>query len=197
MAILAIFFIGVTLTIAIVGTMLHRAAKEEKERQQETIQAKTAIYRKFAEDFAKVGWPAWGYVTHLPPEQRSRMEKGIYSKRMKLLNYDPEMHTACVLGEHGETYDIDVSGCSCPDFRKRGLPCKHMYFAVIEIELTQTIGNPSMIVALELGFGSKIDISMKQFLQIVPRRSSTHQWFSIHAAIIGLQLSLLIYSWQL
>ena len=45
MAILAIFFIGVTLTIAIVGTMLHRAAKEEKERQQETIQAKTAIYR--------------------------------------------------------------------------------------------------------------------------------------------------------
>lgn len=54
MAILAIFFIGVTLTIAIVGTMLHRAAKEEKERQQETIQAKTAIYRKFAEDFAKV-----------------------------------------------------------------------------------------------------------------------------------------------
>lgn len=133
MAILAIFFIGVTLTIAIVGTMLHRAAKEEKERQQETIQAKTAIYRKFAEDFAKVGWPAWGYVTHLPPEQRSRMEKGIYSKRMKLLNYDPEMHTACVLGEHGETYDIDVFGCSCPDFRKRGLPCKHMYFAVIEI----------------------------------------------------------------
>ena len=69
--------------------------------------------------------------------------------------------------------------------------------SIVEIELTQTIGNPGMIVALELGLGSKIDISMKQFLQIVTRRSSTHQWFSIHAAIIGLQLSLLIYSWQL
>ena len=133
MEILAVFFIGVTVALVIVGTMLHRAAKAEKDRQQETIHARTAICHKFAEDFAKVGWPAWGYITHLPPEQRSRMEKGIYSKRIKLLSYDPEMHTARVLGERGEMYDIDVSGCSCPDFRKRGLPCKHMYFAVIEI----------------------------------------------------------------
>ena len=33
---------------------------------------------------------------------------------------------------------------------------------------------------------------MQQLLQIVARRSSTHQWLGIHAAIIGLQLSLLI-----
>ena len=33
---------------------------------------------------------------------------------------------------------------------------------------------------------------MQQLLQIVTRRSSTHQWLGIHAAIIGLQLSLLI-----
>lgn len=133
MEVMIVFFTGVVVTIIVVGVMLQRAAKEEKERQQEAIRQRTAICRKFAEDFAKVGWPAWGYVTHLPPEQRSRMEKGIYSKRMRLLGHDPEMHTACVLGEHGEAYDIGVSGCSCPDFRKRGLPCKHMYFAVIEI----------------------------------------------------------------
>ena len=33
---------------------------------------------------------------------------------------------------------------------------------------------------------------MQQLLQIVTRRSSTHQWLGIHAAIIGLQLSLVI-----
>lgn len=133
MAVLAVFFVGVVVTLAVVGIMLRRAANEKKERQQAAIAQQTAICRKFAEDFAKIGWPAWGYATHLLPEQRSRMEKGIYSKSMELLGYDPEAHTACVLGEHGKAYDIDISGCSCPDFRKRGFPCKHMYFAVIEI----------------------------------------------------------------
>ena len=133
MTVLAIFFIGVAVALAIVGIMLRRAANEEKKRQQEILSQQTAIYRKFAEDFSRVSWPAWGYATHSPSEQKSRMEKGIYSKSMKLLDYDPRMHTACVLGEHGEAYNIDASGCSCPDFRKRGLPCKHMYFAVIEL----------------------------------------------------------------
>lgn len=33
MEILAVFFIGVTVALVIVGTMLHRAAKAEKDRQ--------------------------------------------------------------------------------------------------------------------------------------------------------------------
>lgn len=130
---LIIVFVGGMAAIAFSFALLHRSAKKERERQRESSDQATAIYRKFAEAFEKTGWPAWGYATHLSPEQRSRMEKGIYSERMRLLSYDSEMHTACVLGEHGMAYDIDGSGCSCLDFRKRGLPCKHMYFAVIAI----------------------------------------------------------------
>ena len=33
---------------------------------------------------------------------------------------------------------------------------------------------------------------MQQLLQTVTRRSSTHEWLGIHAAIIGLPLSLVI-----
>ena len=37
MAVLAVFFVGVVVTLAVVGIMLRRAANEEKERQQAAI----------------------------------------------------------------------------------------------------------------------------------------------------------------
>lgn len=108
-------------------TYLNKKQKRDREFRR------TEIYRRFAADFAHAGWPSWGYSSHTQPGQRERMQKGIYSKSMKLLEYDLPAHTARVLGEHGTAYDIDGAGCSCMDFRTRGLPCKHMYFAVIEL----------------------------------------------------------------
>ena len=43
MAVLAVFFVGVVVTLAVVGIMLRRAANEEKERQQAAIAQQTAF----------------------------------------------------------------------------------------------------------------------------------------------------------
>ena len=47
MAVLAVFFVGVVVTLAVVGIMLRRAANEEKERQQAAIAQQTAICRTY------------------------------------------------------------------------------------------------------------------------------------------------------
>lgn len=134
MEILLITFTGAIVAVVASIVLLQRVQKAEKAKQERAREQRTEIYRKFAEDFAKVGWSAWGYAIHMMPDQRPRMEKGIYSRSMKLLSYDANLHSACVLGERGAVYYIDEGGCSCPDFRTRRLPCKHMYFAVIEIQ---------------------------------------------------------------
>lgn len=91
------------------------------------------IAQKIADNFDRVGWSSWGYSTHLLNDQIQRMHRADISSRMELLHYSGTSHTARVRGETGNEYVIDENGCSCPDFRVRGLPCKHMYFAVAEL----------------------------------------------------------------
>lgn len=124
-----------TLWIVFVGALIACVASVVifQHYQKKEYQQKTAIFRQYAQDFAKVGWGTWGYSVHVMSGQKERMERAIYSKKMLLLSYDPESHTAHVLGERGSEYIIDEFGCSCPDFQKRFMPCKHMYFAVMEI----------------------------------------------------------------
>lgn len=59
-------------------------------------------------------------------EQQIRLFKAddpyIYVKE-----YDPEKSSAIVSGSSGTEYITTFSSCTCEDFQKRHLPCKHMY----------------------------------------------------------------------
>lgn len=133
MDMLWIVLVGAVVAVTASIALLRHFQRAEREKRKSFLDQKNAIFHKFSRDFERVGWGRWGYDVHIMPDQRDRMGRAIYSKKMKLLEYDPDCHTARVLGEQGGEYLIDERGCSCPDFQKRLLPCKHMYFAAMEI----------------------------------------------------------------
>ena len=113
------------------------AGKQEYQARriaQQQIEVQNRIYSSWTKDFESVGWTRWGFKEHSQPGQLERAERACYSRTMKLLKYDPGSHEAQVCGESGTVYKVNADGCSCPDFCVRKLPCKHMYFAVLEID---------------------------------------------------------------
>lgn len=133
MYLFVIIAVGSVIAIIAIFSMIFAKSREEK-REFDRIHAKRLeIARSIAADFDSIGWIAWGYGIHLLDGQSERMMRAANSQSMKLLGYDPKTHRACVQGEHGIVYDLDEQGCSCPDFRQRQLPCKHMYFVLLEV----------------------------------------------------------------
>ncbi len=41
---------------------------------------------------------------------------------------------AIIVGSERKSYKTTLTRCSCPDFKKRKLPCKHMYFLAIQTD---------------------------------------------------------------
>jgi len=130
---LYIMLFGSAVAVILSVVILCYTTKKKNAELKELRQLQRKPYEKLAADFARVGWPAWGYTAHCLDGQYDRIQRAINSRQMSLLSYDKESHSAVVQGERGALYKMDAQGCSCPDFAKRGLPCKHMYFAVMEI----------------------------------------------------------------
>ena len=91
------------------------------------------LARGIAHDFEIVGWGSWGTPIHIMPDQITRMKRSADSNNMVLVSHNHESCEAVVRGERGIEYQITSLGCSCPDFAKRRLPCKYMYFVVCTI----------------------------------------------------------------
>lgn len=108
-------------------------SKKQKIDRETALQQQRKPYEMLAADFARVGWPAWGYSAHLAAGQDDRIKRAINSRNMHLIGYNADTKVATVQGERGAIYEITPKGCSCPDFATRSLPCKHMYFAAMEI----------------------------------------------------------------
>ncbi|MBP2642247.1 MAG: polymerase epsilon subunit (3-5 exonuclease) [Firmicutes bacterium] len=64
------------------------------------------------------GFGHWDISIHTQVEQKSRIE------RAKTL---PELPLSVVAPTHISGYQVTLDQCSCPDFARRKLPCKHMY----------------------------------------------------------------------
>ena len=110
------------------------SSRAQKKAQKEAIRYRLDLAQRMAGDFERIGWTMWGAGAHLTDEQTIRMKRAALSDKMKLIEYHPDFHCAIVEGEHGTYYHIDEFGCcSCPDFEKRQLPCKHIYFAFLRI----------------------------------------------------------------
>ena len=98
--------------------------------------------RNMSQDFASMpDWSVWDESIHQSPGQFERMRRAVEEK-ISTLAYDPKRKMAKMRGSGGEVYLTSASRCSCPDFRERRLPCKHMYALAVDLE-----GNPEQVIS--------------------------------------------------
>ena len=79
-------------------------------------------------------WEKWSDV-HEMPDQVKRLAS---SKEAALtpLSIDRENFSSAIPGKHG-TYHVTLDSCECSDFKRRQLPCKHIYRLAIELGLIE------------------------------------------------------------
>lgn len=69
---------------------------------------------------------AWDISVHGADGQDLRFDRALF-QQMTIQSYDPAAGVAEILGTHGEVYTVTLDSCTCEDFQRRGLPCKHIY----------------------------------------------------------------------
>ena len=74
---------------------------------------------------AKKSWSHWKYVEG----NKDNLRKGRASYgELTPLYIDTELKYGTFSGSTGGKYRTTLRRCSCPDFKKRKAPCKHMYY---------------------------------------------------------------------
>lgn len=94
------------------------AAIKEKESKEQSIKEMDAIFRSMP------GWDEWDISIHNYPGQIDRINR---RSQVSVVAYDKTYAIAKTKGSSGAYYITCNKYCSCYDFKKRGLPCKHMY----------------------------------------------------------------------
>ena len=69
---------------------------------------------------------SWDVSIHGADGQDVRMDRALF-QNIVIRSYDPATGSAEILGTRGEVYKTDLDRCTCEDFQRRGLPCKHIY----------------------------------------------------------------------
>lgn len=118
------------------------------------------------EDFQSMdGWAEWDGSIHEAAGQYERVGRAAKGD-IEVLAYDSQFKIAKVSGSAGKVYLASFRHCSCPDFRERHLPCKHMYALRMELDDdTAPVANKDieifrgLHVALAGRFGAKDDIN--------------------------------------
>lgn len=106
-----------------------RAERKAREQAAEAaLEAQKRQARELSEKFALIGWRCWSNLGILTDADVLRMERGFHSTRMRLMGCNHSSRCIYVHGEKLDAYRIDDSGCFCPDFDERRMPCKHIYF---------------------------------------------------------------------
>ena len=95
-------------------------------------------------------WDAWGDI-HTDPDQQKRIARA-YKADCTPLSISEEDCTGIFQGSHGR-YATTLTDCNCVDFKRRKIPCKHMYRLAIDLGL----------------FGNKSQAKSDQFARKVPK----------------------------
>lgn len=89
-------------------------------------------------DDTKLCWNQWN-GEHSHPEQAKRQERAM-DKKLTPLIINREDLSGSFKGSSGQ-YLTTLSTCTCTDFSRRKLPCKHMYRLAYELGIFQLSGN--------------------------------------------------------
>lgn len=66
--------------------------------------------------------------------QKTRLQRAI-SGDLTPKQVDVKFKNAIFVGSEGGKYFTTLKKCTCPDFQKRGVPCKHMFYLANELHL--------------------------------------------------------------
>lgn len=95
----------------------------------------------FCKDAAKLAdpekmWAKWTACADSKP-QIQRMKRAADGD-IAVKKFDPDQKMMVVVGSSGnKPYVVTLQKCTCPDFKKRGLPCKHMYYIAHNLGLQE------------------------------------------------------------
>lgn len=112
-----------------------RKQQAEQRRQQKQIRAERQARQERIKDATAAlteqltmmeEWDEWPEELHAQPEQTARIRRAL-EENIRIMAYDPRYALAKVRSGSGHDYLTGPRCCNCPDFRKRHLPCKHMY----------------------------------------------------------------------
>lgn len=74
---------------------------------------------------ASIEWRRWSDVSGEGAEARKNRA---LNGELTPIHIYPESKMAIFLGSEGSKYHTTLKKCTCPDFQKRNVPCKHMYY---------------------------------------------------------------------
>lgn len=111
-------FVATLLVTILFGYLAYRLTKSIKNTSQSTA----AI--------SATDWEAWDDSIHLAAGQADRIARACEQRlSIKKIKKDG---TAVVRGSTGNIYCTRFDKCTCEDFKRRHLPCKHMYLYAIK-----------------------------------------------------------------
>lgn len=86
------------------------------------------IAQLITNDFSEIGWNKWDDLPHDEPSQLERLKRAtLYGDDIHIVQYNDLLGIAKIKGSSGNYYLTSGQRCSCPDYRNRLKPCKHMY----------------------------------------------------------------------
>ena len=74
----------------------------------------------------------WPEEIHISEDQLSRI-KSATSAKTTPMSIDKDSMTGIFSGSGKEPYQVNLDSCTCGDFHRRKLPCKHIYRLAIEL----------------------------------------------------------------
>ena len=96
-------------------------------------------------------WTEWPIEMHNSQPQLERQERAC-NPYYSPLSLSPDRGSAIFLGNYGK-YNTTLLKCDCEDYKRRLLPCKHMYRLAYELDVfmlddVQTVPDPSALMSL-------------------------------------------------
>lgn len=77
-------------------------------------------------DFGAETFGCWDVSIHATDGQDVRFDRAMF-QHIDILGYDSAAGVAQIVGTRGGTYETTLDSCTCEDFSRRKLPCKHIY----------------------------------------------------------------------
>lgn len=114
--------------------------------------------------FDGLGWNDWESNVHWSSGQYDRLFRAL-SEKMYFNWYNPDVGIAKVISSSHNCYLVSKSKCSCPDFKDRKLPCKHIYFLAVNVNdyenmlVTDTFGSKADFIEDTALSGLKFSLS--------------------------------------